>query len=73
MYCDETPDEAQMSQEEYEDTFDYEKFCEFYNPDETITEENFEKLKEEDASVFFTEDNDVSLIGWWEEQEIPIA
>lgn len=72
MYCDETPNEAQMDQEEFEDTFDYGQFCKFYNPDKTITEENFEKLKEEDASIFFTEDNDVSLIGWWEEQEIPI-
>ena len=73
LYCDETPDKEQMDQEEFEDTFDYGQFCKFYNPDESITQENFEKLKEEDASIFVTEDNDASLIGWWEEQEIPIA
>ena len=72
MYCDETPDEEQMDLDEFIETFDYEQFCNFYNPDGTITERNFEKLKEEDASIYFTEDNDASLNGWWEEQEIAV-
>lgn len=72
VYCDDNPEGSQLDLEEFIDQCDFECFCNYYNPDETVNEERFNELKSEDAALFCTEDNDVSLTGWWEEARFTI-
>ena len=72
VYCDDNPEDSQLDLEEFIDQCDFECFCEYYNPDETVKEEQFDELKAEDVALFCTEDNDVSLTGWWEDFKFTI-
>lgn len=72
LYCDDTSEDEQIDLEEFTEKFDFDNFCNYYTPDETVTEDNFEQLKAENAGLFCTEDGDVSLSGWWEERKFHI-
>ena len=72
VYCDDNPEDSQLDLEEFIDQCDFECFCNYYNPDETVKEVQFDELKAEDVALFCTEDNDVSLTGWWEDFKFTI-